>query len=67
MKIGDRVRVVRLIEPDEQDSPIELIGEIGEIVGIAPETCCGLPMYPYDVEFPQFGVYYMEEEELELV
>jgi hypothetical protein len=67
VKIGDKVRCVRLIEIDEEDSPEFLIGQIGEIVGIAEETCSGLPMCPYDVEFDLGGLYYMEAEELEVI
>jgi len=70
MKVGDKVKVKEIlfeeVDPDDGFLFTNLIGEEGKIVGIAPETCCGLPSCPYNVEI-KGEVYFMDASELEVI
>ncbi len=69
MKIGDKVKIIRILHPDDLfdfGHPYPKVGDIGTIISIAPETCAGLPCCPYDVKFDDI-VIYMSKEELEVI
>jgi hypothetical protein len=66
MKIGDKVKVKQIKALWPSDEALKLVGKTGKIVGIAPETCAGLPCCPYDVRIDG-EVYFMDANELEVI